>query len=65
MTSLPKPQLYSSWRIRETLPVQHVPEKEIWRLGLISALMKVKMERYSMVDDMQDICAMLDSLAST
>ena len=65
MTSLPKPQLYSSWRIKEALPVQYVPEKEIWRLGLISALMKVKRERYSMVDDMQHICAMLDSLAST
>ena len=65
MTSLPKPQLYSSWRIKEALPVQYVPEKEIWRLGLISALMKVKRESYLMVNDMQHICAMLDSLAST
>ena len=65
ITCLEKPQLYCSWRIREVLPVQYVPKEEEWRLGLLSALMKVKRERYSMVKDMQQICAMLDSLAST
>ena len=52
-------------KVRDALPVQHVPEKEKWRLGLLSSLMKVKGEKHARVEDMKHICAMLDSLAST
>ena len=65
MTHLNQPQFCSSLKVREALPVQHVPEKEQWRLGLLSSLMKVKSEKYARVEDMKHICAMLDSLAST
>ena len=64
-TSLNKPEFCSSWRVREALPVLKVPENETWRLGMISALMKVKKEKYIGVEDMKQVCAMLDSLAST
>ena len=64
-TNLKNPEFCSSWKVRDALPVQNVPEKEKWRLGLISTLMKVKKEKYLEVENMQNICAMLDSLAST
>ena len=64
-TNLHKPEFCSSWKVRDALPVLSVPENETWRLGMISALMKIKKEKYSAVENMQHICAMLDSLAST
>ena len=65
ITNLNQPQFCSALKVREALPVQHVPEKEKWRLGLLSSLMKVKGEKHARVEDMKHICAMLDSLAST
>ena len=64
-TKLKNPEFCSSWKVRDTLPVQNVPEKETWRLGMLSTLMKIKREKYLEVENMQHICAMLDSLAST
>ena len=64
-TKLKDPEFCSSWKVRDALPVQNVPEKETWRLGMLSALMKIKREKYLEVENMQHICAMLDSLAST
>ena len=64
-SSLNKPELYSSWRVKESLPVLKVPENEKWRLGMIRTLMKVKKQKYIDVEDMKQVCAMLDSLAST
>ena len=65
ITNLNQPQFCSALKVREALPVQHVPEKEKRRLGLLSSLMKVKGEKYAKVQDMQHIWAMLESLAST
>ena len=64
-TKLKNPEFCSSWKVRDALPVQNVPEKETWRLGMLSTLMKIKREKYLEVENMQHICAMLDSLAST
>ena len=64
-TKLKDPEFCSSWKVRDALPVQNVPEKETWRLGMLSTLMKIKREKYLDVENMQHICAMLDSLAST
>jgi hypothetical protein len=56
---------YSSWRVRDSLPVQNVPEKEMWRIGLLNSLMGLRSEKYKMVQDTKSICAMIDSLCST
>ena len=64
-TKLKNPEFCSSWKVRDALPVQNVPEKETWRLGMLSTLMKIKREKCLEVENMQHICAMLDSLAST
>ena len=37
-TGLSQPQMFSSMRIKAALPVQTVPEKEEWRLGLLTRL---------------------------
>ena len=56
---------YSSWRVRESLPVQKVPEKEMWRVGLLTHLLSLRSEKYKLVQDMKSISAMIDSLCST
>ena len=63
--NLNKPKFFSSWKVRDALPVLSVPENETRRLGVIGALMNIKKEKHSAVENMQHICAMLDSLAST
>ena len=65
LTGFSQPELYSSHRIRASLPRKEVPENETWRLGLISSLMKLKDEKYLRSADSKTICAMLDSLCST
>ena len=64
-TNLDKPEFCSSWKVKDALPVLSVPENEAWRLGMITALMEIKKEKHLAVENMQHICAMLDSLAST
>ena len=56
---------YSSWRVRDSLPVQKIPEKEMWRVGLLNTLLGMKTEQFMMVQDSKRICAMIDSLCST
>ena len=56
---------FSSWRVRELLPVKSVPEKEKWRLGLLSHLMELRQKKYFEVEDSKQISAMVDSLCST
>ena len=56
---------YSSCTVRSALPVKHVPENEMWRLGLMNTLLVARSEKYMMVQDNKRICAMLDSLCST
>ena len=64
-TGLEQPQCYSSWKVKNTLPVQKVPANQLWRLGLMSKLMELKQKKYIDVKDSQRITAMLDSLCST
>ena len=40
-TNMDQVEQFSSSRIREALPVQQVPEKEMWRLGLLTSLLKL------------------------
>ena len=45
VTKMDQAEQFSSSRIREALPVQHVPEKEKWRLGLLTSLLKMSIEK--------------------
>ena len=65
VTKLENVEKYSSWRIRDALPVKKVPEKEMWRIGLMISLLDMRCEKYMMVQDTKRICAMMDSLCST
>ena len=65
VTNLEQAEQFSSWRIRESLPVKLVPEHEMWRLGLLTKLMDMRVEKYTEVLDSKRICAMIDSLCST
>ena len=56
---------YASWRVIEALGKKTVPENEKWRLGLLTALLSIKMVKFTMVQDSKAICAMIDSLSST
>ena len=64
-TKMDQAEQFSSLRIREALPVQQVPQKERWRLGLLTSLLKMSKEKYTMVQDSKQITAMIDSLCST
>ena len=65
LTSDPRAEDLTSWKIREKLPVQDIPDRECWRLGLMSVLLKGKCEKYQEVQDNKRISDMLDSLCST
>ena len=65
LTGLSRPQFCSSAKIRAALPIKEVPEHEVWRLGLLDYLLKLKREKYLVVEDSKKICAMVDSLCST
>ena len=39
VTGMDNIEKYSSWRIRDSLPVQKVPEQELWRVGLLNSLL--------------------------
>ena len=56
---------FASFRVREYLPVKKVPEKEMWRVGLLYSLLGLWSEKYMMVQDSKRICAMIDSLCNT
>ena len=45
--------------------LQTVPEKEEWRLGLLTSLLKLRSEKNLEVEDSRSICAMIDSLCAT
>ena len=65
LTGLHQPEMYSSARVKLALPVKKVPDNEQWRLGLITSLMNMKIEKFARVEDSKTLCAMLDSLCST
>ena len=64
-TGLNQPEAFGSARIRASLPAQEVPDKEKWRLGLITTLLMVRSENQLRQEDSKSICAMLDSLCNT
>ena len=64
-TKLDKIEDYSSWRVKAALPVEKVPERELWRLGLLSSLLNMKTEKHLKVQDSKQICSMIDSLCNT
>ena len=65
LTGLEQVEKYASWRVVDALGRKTVPEKEKWRLGLLTALLITKMDKFTMVQDNKTICAMIDSLSST
>ena len=65
VTGLSQPQLLSNYRVKASLPVKEVPEKEVWRLGLLASLLKVRVEKYSRAEDTSNISAMIQSICTT
>ena len=55
---------YSSWRVKDVLGMQKVPECE-WRLGLLTSLLNMRQDRHNRVMDSKQLCGMIDSLSST
>ena len=51
--------------IKAALPVQEVPEKETWRLGLLDCLMRERASLESEGKNAEDVIAMLSSLCIT
>ena len=64
LTTLEHPEQFSSWRLRKDLPKQNVPEREQWRLGLLTNLMNTRQNLYMEVKDSQRITAMIDNLCT-
>ena len=62
LTNIENAEQFSSWRIREALPTQTVPDKENWRLGLMTTLFQLRIDKYREVQDSQKMNAMVDSL---
>ena len=62
LTGMDNAEYYTSWKIRETLPIKKVPECEHWRLGLLTSLLGMRCEKNLQVQDNKTTCAMLDSL---
>ena len=55
LTNFEQGEQYSSWCIRESLPVKKVPKNEMWRLGLLTT----DGTQTGQVPDSKHICAML------
>ena len=65
VTKLAQPEQFGSARMKLELPVREVPDREKWRLGLISNLLKIREEKFLDVKDSKKICGMLESLCNT
>ena len=59
------PWRFSPGRIKAELPRMTVPEREGWRLGLLTSLINMRYERYVRVEDMKQVIAMIDSLCNS
>ena len=64
-TYLGNPCDFSSAKLKASLPIQNIPENEIWRLGLLKNLFILIDLKLSRMESTQDICAMIDSLLNT
>ena len=56
---------FTTWRIKEALPIKTIPEKEVWRLGLLDKLTEIKKERNVTLENSESITAMLHSLCNS
>ena len=65
VTGLSQSHTLSNHRVKASLPVKSVPEKERRRLGLLASLFKIRAEKYSRAEDTRSICAMIESLCTT
>ena len=65
ITGLRKPHEFASFRLKECLSVQYVPETEQWTLGLLNSLFQLRSERLYKEMDMKTVSAMITSLCST
>ena len=65
LTGLQSAELYAPFRVRLDLQTKKVPDSEVWRLGLLSSLFKVRFEKFAAASDPMSICAMIDSLCNT
>ena len=61
-TALRQPYTYSTFKIKSVLPVKTVPQNEMWRLGLLSSLLKLRLEKRMRNEATNSVDAMLDSL---
>ena len=59
------PWNFSPGRIKAALPSLEIPEKERWRLGLLSSLLKLRHEKHVSIVDKKRTQAMIDSLCSS
>ena len=64
-TGMEDAEYYSSFRVKEALPVPEVPSYEIWMIGLLVKLMEMKQKKFMEVKDSQQLTSMIDSLCST
>ena len=56
---------FSTSRIKDKLPVLEVPEKELWRLGMMTTLLRLREEKNLLNENTSSICSMVNSLCST
>ena len=61
-TALRQPYTYSTFKIKSVLPVKTIPQSEKWRLGLLSSLLKLRLEKRMRNEATISVDAMLDSL---
>jgi hypothetical protein len=59
------PWNFSSGRIKTALPSLEIPEKERWRLGLLTSLLKLRQEKHLSIVDKKRTQSMIDSLCSS
>ena len=64
-TNIEKPWLFSSKRIKLSLPNSSVPEKETWRTGFLDKLICLRSEQLAWMQNIVKTGAMIESLCST
>ena len=51
--------------VKNALPIKHVPESELWRLGLMDHLIQLRSELDSEESEFKRVVAMLSSLCTS
>ena len=60
-----KLRYHTGAQIKAALPVMEVPEKEKWRLGLLSVLFEQRKSQYENQENLEFTNGLLNSLCST